>query len=138
MKIRMVTLIILLSIIPAVCHANDVVVITNKSVSETTLTKDELINIYLGKKSSWNNGKRIWFAVLKGNTHAAFLKDYIGKSESQFNTFWKKQVFTGKGKPPKQFDSDRAMVEFVAQTTGAVGYVSAGTDVSKVKAITPK
>ena len=136
MKVRMVVFIILLSIIPSVCLAGDVVVIANKSVSESSLSKDDISNIYLGKKSTWSNGKRIWFAVVKGETHDAFLKDYVGKTESQFNTFWKKQVFTGKGKPPKQFDSDRAIVEFVAQTTGAIGYVSAGADVSKVKTIT--
>ena len=136
MKIKMIFFIVLLGIIPGVCMANDVVVITNKSVSTTTLTKNDLSKIYLGKKSSWNDGSSIKFVVLTGDTHAAFLKDYIGKTESQFSTFWKKQVFTGKGSPPKEFNSDQAMVEFVAQTTGAIGYVSSSADVSKVKTIT--
>lgn len=136
MKINFIVFVVLLSIIPAVSLAGDVVIIKNKSVSDSTLSKDDLSKIYLGKKSSWSDGSRIRFVVLEGSTHAAFLKNYVGKTESQFNTFWKKQVFTGKGSPPEEFNSDKAMVDFVAQTTGAIGYVSAGTDVSKVKTIT--
>ena len=138
MKIKMIVFVALLSIVPAVCMASGVVVIANKSVSDTTLTKSDLSNIYLGKKSAWSDGSKINFVVLAGNTHAAFLKDYIGRTESQFNTFWKKQIFTGKGSPPKELNSDQAMVDFVAQTAGAIGYVSAGADVSKVKIITIK
>jgi ABC-type phosphate transport system substrate-binding protein len=138
MKIKLIVFVMLLSIIPGLCLAGDVVVIVNQSVSETTLSKQDVGNIYLGKKSSWSDGSKIKFVVLTGDTHASFLKSYVGKSESQFNTFWKKQVFTGKGSPPKELDSDQAMVEFVAQTAGAIGYVSAGTDVSKVKTITIK
>lgn len=135
MKIKLIVFVVLLSIIPAICMAGDVVVIANKSVSDSTLSKDNLSKIYLGKKSTWSNGSRIRFVVLEGSTHAAFLENYVGKTESQFNTFWKKQVFTGKGSPPEEFNSDKAMVDFVAQTAGAIGYVSAGTDVSRVKTI---
>ena len=138
MKIKMIVFVVLLSIIPAVCMASDVVVITNNSVSENTLSKQDLSNIYLGKKSSWGDGSKINFVVLTGDPLSTFLQSYVGKSESQFNTFWKKQVFTGKGSPPKEFDSDQAMVEFVAQTSGAIGYVSTAADVSKVKTINIK
>ena len=137
MKIKTIVFIIMvLCVIPGLCFAGEVVVIVNPSVSETTLSKKEVGNIYLGKKTSWSDGSKIIFVILPGNAHASFLKSYVGKTEAQFKTFWKKQVFTGKGSPPKEFDSDQAMVEFVAQTAGAIGYVSEGADVSKVKTIT--
>lgn len=135
MKIKLIIFIMVFCIIPGLCFAGDVVVIVNPSVPETALSKKDLCNIYLGKKTSWSDGSKIKFVVLKGDTHASFLKDYVGKTENQFKTFWKKQVFTGKGSPPKEFDSARAMIEYVAQTAGAIGYVPAGTDVSKVKTI---
>lgn len=137
MKIKLIVFIMVLCIIPGLCFAGDAVVITNPSVSETTLSKKDVGNIYLGKKTSWSDGSKIIFVVLTGgDTHDTFLNSYVGKTASQFKTFWKKQVFTGKGSPPKEFDSDQAMIDFVAQTAGAMGYVSAGADVSKVKTIT--
>jgi hypothetical protein len=33
-------------------------------------------------------------------------------------------VFTGQGAMPKTFDSESALIEYVADTPGAVGYVS--------------
>lgn len=128
--------VMIFDVIPFQCMADDVVVIANPSVSETTLSNKDIRNIYLGKKSSWSDGGKIKFVILSGDIHERFLKSYIGKTEKQYNTYWKKQVFTGKGSPPQEFDSDQAMVAFVAQTVGAIGYVSAGVDVSKVKTIT--
>lgn len=136
MKIKLIVFVMVLSIIPALCLAGDVVVIVNPSVTETSLSKKDVCNIYLGKKTYWKDGRRIKYVVLRGDTHAIFLKSYVGKTEAQFSTFWKKQVFTGKGSPPKELDSDQAMVEFVAQTANAIGYVSGDADVSKVKTIT--
>jgi hypothetical protein len=42
-------------------------------------------------------------------------------------------VFTGKGIPPKSFDTEAELVDFVKTTPGAVGYVSPRTDVTGVK-----
>jgi ABC-type phosphate transport system substrate-binding protein len=82
------------------------------------------------------DGSKIVFVVLKGSaTHEQFLTDYVGKTDTQFDTFWKKQVFTGKGTPPQAFDSDQAMIDFVAKTAGAIGYVAAGARVANVKTI---
>ena len=36
---------------------------------------------------------------------------------------------------PKMFDSEAALVDYVAATPGAIGYVSKGTDVGKAKTL---
>ena len=138
MKIKWIIFVMILCLFPALCIAGNVVVISNSSVPENTLNSKDLSSIYLGKKSTWSDGSKIVFVVLKDDACASFYKDYVGKSESQFNTYWKKQVFTGKGKPPREFDSAKEMVDFVAATKGAIGYVPAGTGISKVKNITIK
>lgn len=115
----------------------EVVVIANKDVQTDSLTANTLMNIFLGKKSSWDDGQRIIFATLKsGKTHEDFIKTYVNKSSSQFSNYWKKQVFTGKGKLPEQFESEKDLVKYVASTKGAIGYISTGTDNSPVKIIT--
>jgi len=101
------------------------VIITNLNVKENKLTKKEVENIFLGKQTKWENGKKITFFTLKSsNTHKAFLKEYIGKTSSQYKTFWKKQIFTGKGKAPKSFTSEKDLINYISSTKGAVGYIS--------------
>ncbi|MBI5551456.1 MAG: substrate-binding domain-containing protein [Desulfobacterales bacterium] len=138
MRIKLFLLaIVLLALPPSLAAAGDVVVIANPSVATSSLSKQDVSNIYQGKKSTWDDGSKIVFVVLKGSAaHEQFLTEYVGKNDSQFDTFWKKQVFTGKGTPPQAFDSDEAMIDFVAKTAGAIGYVSATAKVANVKTIT--
>ena len=138
MRIKLFVLaMVVLTLLPALAAAGDVVVIVNPSVAASSLSKQDVSNIYQGKKSTWDDGSKIVFVVLKGSAaHEQFLTAYVGKTDTQFDTFWKKQVFTGQGSPPQAFDSDQAMIDFVAKTSGAIGYVSAGAKVANVKTIT--
>jgi ABC-type phosphate transport system substrate-binding protein len=119
--------------------AGDVIIICNKNVSEDELSRDMVKNIFLGKKTKWSNGNKIMFVIQKKNdVHKSFLKTYVSKTTSQFRNYWKKQVFTGKGRSPKKFHSDREIIEFVTGTKGAIGYVAAGSNTDTVKLIADK
>jgi ABC-type phosphate transport system substrate-binding protein len=94
-------------------------------------------NIFLGKKTKWDNGQQIVIVTLKDSeTHKNFLKKYIAKTATQFKSYWKKQVFTGKGSVPKSFEKEEDLLDFVAGTEGAIGYVSSGLNTDAVKTIT--
>jgi ABC-type phosphate transport system substrate-binding protein len=124
-------------IAPPLTMAGGVVVIGNPGISDSTLSAGNVKNIFLGKKTKWSNGRKIIFVILKkSETHKNFLKQYIGRTTSQFRNYWKKQVFTGKGRTPKVFKTETAMVEFVQNTPGAVGYISPQTPAKGVKTIT--
>ncbi len=113
------------------------VVIVNKSVSVTSLDKATIEKIYLGKKSTWDDGTAIVAVTLKdGEVHETFLKSFVGKSVAQFTAFWNQLVFTGKGIPPRSFSADTDIVKFVSETKGAIGYVSSGTSLSGAKSLT--
>ncbi|NQT24971.1 hypothetical protein HQ585_06435 [candidate division KSB1 bacterium] len=112
----------------------NVVVIANNSVSVSSINSATLKLIFLGKKNSWSDGSKIVPVTLKsGNTHEAFLGAYVQKSSSQFSSFWKQAIFTGEGTPPRSFKSAAELVAFVKNTSGAVGYVPAGTSTTGVK-----
>ncbi|OQX22504.1 MAG: hypothetical protein BWK80_30295 [Desulfobacteraceae bacterium IS3] len=105
--------------------ATDVLIICNKNVPDASLSKDDIRNIFLGMKTEWSNGKKIVFVTLEdSDINESFMKDYLSKTPFQFTAYWRKQVFTGKGKPPKNFPDEAALSAFVANTDGAVGYVS--------------
>ena len=125
-----------LVIAPGWSMADDVTIIVNSSVPVSALSQKDIRNYYLGRKTTWKDGSKIVFVVQKNSEiHDRFLKDYIGKTAAQFDTFWKKQIFTGNGAPPQSFSSDQELVQFVAQTPGALGYVSSGTHTANVKTI---
>jgi len=113
----------------------EVILISNKSVSASSLSENDVQDIFLGKTAKWPDGSKIHFVTLKGDVHKDFLKQYIKRTESQYNTYWKKMLFTGKGNRPKEFDSEKEMIDWVASTEGAIGYVSKSTGAGSAKVI---
>lgn len=104
------------------------VVIAHPEVKDSVLTENDVKSIMLGKKTKWSDKTAVHFVTLKeGAIHKAFLKLYVRKTESQFKMYWKKQVFSGKGKSPKAFKTEKEMVAYVAKTKGALGYISKKT-----------
>lgn len=104
-------------------------VILHGSSSVAFLSENDLRDYYLGRKTNWPDGSKVVVVVLKdGPSHDSLMKK-LGKSGSQFTTGWKKLVFTGKGAMPEQVSNEDDLVDFVAKTPGAIGYV----DVDKAK-----
>jgi len=105
-------------------YAQDVVVIVNSSVNVSGVSKDDIGDVFLGKKSKIS-GASVSFAILEDDAlHGLFLKGFVGKNARQFKNFWKKQVFTGMGSMPEEIDNEDAMLAWVKNTPGAIGYLS--------------
>ncbi|MCB9481523.1 MAG: phosphate ABC transporter substrate-binding protein [Desulfobacteraceae bacterium] len=113
--------------------AADILVIANKGVSASSLSKDELKRIYLGKLSRWENGDKVNFCLVKTDLLETFCQEYVGQSSMNYLKHWKKLVFTGKGSMPPFYDKDEDVIQFVAETKGAVGFVSSGANTDSVK-----
>jgi ABC-type phosphate transport system substrate-binding protein len=123
----------------ATLSAADIKVIANSNVTTSAVSADELKGVFLATKTALSDGSHVEPVLAKGGaTHEAFLKQYIGKTESALETYYRSLVFTGKGSMPKSFGSDAEVVAYVAKTKGAIGYVSAGTAASGVKTLEVK
>jgi ABC-type phosphate transport system substrate-binding protein len=113
--------------------------IANANVAETAIAAKDLKSIYLGKESKWADGSRVVIVILgESELSDAYLKTAAGMSYGQFDKYWKKQVFTGKGKMPDKFDTEAELIAFMAKTPGAIGYVSeeAAKDAAGIKTLT--
>jgi len=120
-------------------NAADLKVIANSSVGASSVSADELKGVFLATKTSLSDGSHVEPVLLKGGaTHEAFLKEYVGKTDSAFETYYRSLVFTGKASMPKALASDGDMVAYVAKTKGAIGYVSAGSATAGVKTLEVK
>jgi ABC-type phosphate transport system substrate-binding protein len=116
-----------------------VVVIANPSVRVASVSKSELADVFTGAASSLKDGSRVTPVVLKtGATQAAFLNEFVRKSDNAFRAGWRSLVFSGQGTMPKSFDTESALVEYVAATPGAIGYVSESTPRNRVRALAVK
>lgn len=137
LKIRvMVKTLVAVMLIPALSMAGDVVFIGNPSVPTTVLNKYDVKNIFLGAKTTWDDGSEIIFVVQKdSDCHTLFLKKYIRKTTAQFSEYWKKRIFTGKGLAPQSKANDEDIIKFVRETNGAIGYVSSDAGLENVKII---
>jgi ABC-type phosphate transport system substrate-binding protein len=105
--------------------AQDVVLVANKSVKISEITNADLRAIFMGTKTRFADGSHAVPVTLKGGpAHEVFLKHYVGENPEEFRSQWRKVVFTGQGAMPRAFDSESALIEYVAATPGALGYAS--------------
>jgi ABC-type phosphate transport system substrate-binding protein len=115
-------------------RAQDVVLVANKSVQISEITDADLRGIFMGTRTRFADGSHAVPVTLKGGpVHEVFLKNHLGEGPEEFRSEWRKVVFTGQGAMPKAFDSESALIEYVAATPGAVGYVSRISSQHRVK-----
>jgi hypothetical protein len=118
-------------------RAQDVIFVANVGVQISTIKASDLHAIFTGEKTRLADGTHVVPVILKGGpVHEVFLKNYCGESPNEFRAQWQKAVFTGQGSMPRAFGSEAAVIDYVAQTPGAVGYVSRLSPHDGVKALT--
>ncbi len=114
--------------------AQDVTIVANKGVPIFHINEAQLHDLFTGARSHFGDGSRAVPVVLKGGpVHEVFLRKHVGDSLDEFRTRWQKVVFTGQGAMLKEFSSEASLLEYVAATPGAIGYVSRMPDGSTVK-----
>jgi ABC-type phosphate transport system substrate-binding protein len=118
---------------------DEVKIVANADVSASEISRDELNRIFLMTKTSLQ-GTRHVEPVLEnaGPAHKRFLTEYIGRTDAALMTYYRSLVFTGKASFPKSFSSDSKLIEYVAKTKGAIGYVSANANTAGVKTLKVK
>ncbi len=113
----------------AAANAADVVVIVSSKSTASTMTADDIANIYLGKSTAM---KPVDNAT---PVRAQFYTAVAGKDEAQVKAIWSKLVFTGKATPPKELPSSAEVVKAVAADPNAIGYVEKSAVDGSVKVV---
>jgi len=112
-----------------------VVIIVHPDVADQQLSRQDIKNIFLGKKNKWSDGQPITFAVMNSPVayHEDFVKDFVEKNSNQFQLYWKKAVFTGTGSAPQAFEDPSATINFIASTKGSISYIDDNLKDTKVR-----
>lgn len=112
------------------------VVIVNP-LNDSKLDKTAIQKIFLGKTKYFSNGDKV-VAVSpaeKGATKQSFNEVVLDKSSSQLNAYWSKIIFTGKGRPPKEYASDEEVKQQVASNGNTIGIIDAKSVDNTVKVV---
>jgi ABC-type phosphate transport system substrate-binding protein len=103
------------------------VVIVHGSHAGTAIQREQLVSIFLRNVARWGDGTRI--RAVDQSTRSAvrerFSRHALGQPTLSVVHYWNGQIQKGGARPPTVKQGDQKVVEFVAKTPGAIGYVSA-------------
>ena len=113
-----------------------VIVASNLNTEELKLTPNDLSLIYWRKQLYWPKGQRIKPINLRSEHHLRqqFSQTILGSLPKAQIDYWNGQYFDGV-LPPYTVNSEEAVIRYVAQTSGAIGYVQACLVDERVKAV---
>lgn len=115
-------------------HLQAQLVIANPSVKTVDVSASDLRDVFTGASSTLRDGSHVTPVLLKsGPVNDSFLTLYIGRSDSAFRANWRSLLFSGQGVMPRTLDSETAVVDYVAHTPGAIGYIAKSTPHEGVK-----
>jgi ABC-type phosphate transport system substrate-binding protein len=114
------------------------VVIVHPRLGQTSIDRDTVGDAFLKKQTRWDDGALIEPVDLdsQSNTRAAFSRAVLKRSVAAVRSYWQQRIFSGRGVPPPEMNSDEATVRYVATHAGGIGYVSRKADLKGVRSVT--
>jgi ABC-type phosphate transport system substrate-binding protein len=102
-----------------------ILVIANKAVTVTALTRDELRPLYQSKASALPSGTpaRVFNLPEADSARRGFDAATLGLDPERVSRYWIDRKIRGGDRPPQTVPSGKVMVKVVGKTPGAVGYV---------------
>ena len=105
--------------------ADDVVAVVSARSPVTSLSANQVADIFLGKSSRFPDGTPAVpiDLVEESPMRDRFYAQYTGKSPAQVKAHWSKIIFTGRGQPPRQAASTGEAKKLIAENPNAIGYI---------------
>lgn len=113
-----------------------VAIIAHKDVPVDQLTQPQLFDFYTGDVKRWENKDPVVVFTLKPKTAVqdSFFR-LLGRTSSRMKSIWMKNMLSGEGDPPESLGSEAAVLHKVANTPGAIGFISRDSINGNVKTL---
>jgi hypothetical protein len=117
--------------------ASDFVVIANLHSGIDKMSKDEVINVYMGRNRKLASGINALPLDLENPIaeKANFYSVMVNKELSEISSYWARLMFSGQGSPPQQVTSQEAAIEIVSNRRGAIAYIDRKKIDKRVKVV---
>lgn len=137
-SVHLIAIGLALSLCAGAAAADVVAVVSAKNpVATTTLSNNQVVDIFLGKVSRFPDGSQA-VPVDQAEGSAAreeFYLKFTGKSAAQLKAHWSKIIFTGRGKPPREVANSIEVKKLLAKDPNAIGYIEQSLVDSSVKVL---
>ncbi len=107
----------------------------NKLGSES---RQVIANMFLKRVVTWSSGETVKPADQRptSNVRRAFSKSVLKRSVAAVRSYWQQRIFSGRDVPPPELESDAAVVKYVLEHPGAIGYVAPDADIGRARRLT--
>jgi hypothetical protein len=112
-------------------------VVVNESNPVTTISADDLSELFLKRRTSWPGGLSAQPVdqPARAAVRESFSTVALDRPVRAMVAYWQQQIFSGRGVPPLELATETEVVEYVRANEGAVGYVSAVVDTRGLKVV---
>jgi ABC-type phosphate transport system substrate-binding protein len=105
--------------------AAEVVAVVSAKNPVTTLSQNQVMDIFLGKANRFPDGTpAVPIDQIEGSAaRDEFYATFAGKSPAQLKAHWSKIIFTGRGQPPMAVSNGIEVKKHLVKTPNAIGYI---------------
>lgn len=137
MKIYFILFCLVTVFIATDASAEDIVVVVNQKNGVNKLSREEVIDIFLGRNRQLSSGVTALPLDLPGvsTEREAFYSRLTGKNMSEINAYWARLIFSGRASPPTLMRSQEESMQMVIDNRSAVGYLERSKVSSQVKVV---
>lgn len=113
-------------LLTSLANADDIVVIANPQAGFDALTLGETRQLFMGKNRTLPNAQTAIPLMHKEQSpiRIRFDRSVLGRDPKQSRAYWAQMIFTGRGTPPRQIESDTQIKKEVAANPQAIGYIN--------------
>jgi ABC-type phosphate transport system substrate-binding protein len=106
--------------------------IVNSANPAAQLDRDFVTDAFLKKATRWPDGEAIHplDQRVDAAVRARFSDGVLHRSIAAVRHYWQQRIFSGRGVPPPELESDAAVIARVQRDRGAIGYVSERANLS--------
>ena len=136
---QIILLLMVVALSAGVARATDatgIVVIVNPESGVDRLTRDEVIDIFLGRYRKLPSGRiALPIDVASSVERDQFYLLLVKKSPAEISSYWARLVFSGQTSPPYRVPDTKTAVELVQGNPNAIAYVDRASVNAHVKVV---
>jgi ABC-type phosphate transport system substrate-binding protein len=121
----------------SVCAHADIVVVVSAKSTVSSLTQDQVADIFMGRAASFPGGSTA--APVDQREGSPMRNDFYeaisGKALPQMKAYWARMLFTGRGQPPVESGDSAEVKHMVAGNTRLIAYIDRAAVDSSVKVV---